>query len=89
MQGKLLRDQLRFETESRDSRIAFLSELQAMQKGELKKQEFVRNILVVVMALSGILLITVYRSGNRRRQINTLLSSTRKRWKNEVRSLNG
>jgi len=73
MQGKLLRDQLRFETESRDSRIAFLSELQAMQKGELKKQEFVRNILVVVMALSGILLITVYRSGNRRRQINTLL----------------
>lgn len=73
MQGKLLRDQLRFETESRDSRIAFLSELQAMQKGELKKQEFVRNILVVVMALSAILLITVYRSGNRRRQINTLL----------------
>jgi signal transduction histidine kinase len=73
MQGKLLRDQLRFETESRDSRIAFLSELQAMQKGELKKQEFVRNILVVVMALSAILLVTVYRSGNRRRQINTLL----------------
>lgn len=73
MQGKLLRDQLRFETESRDSRIAFLSKLQAMQRGELKKQEFVRNILVVVMALSGILLITVYRSGRRRRQINTLL----------------
>ena len=73
MQGKLLRDQLRFETESRDSRIAFLSELQVMQRGELKKQEFVRNILVVVMALSGILLITVYRSGRRRRQINMLL----------------
>lgn len=73
MQGKLLRDQLRFETESRDSRIAFLSELQAIQRGEIKKQEFVRNILVVVMALSGILLITVYRSGRRRRQINTLL----------------
>ncbi len=73
MQGKLLRDQLRFETESRDSRIAFLSELQVMQRGELKKQEFVRNILVVVMALSVILLITVYRSGRRRRQINMLL----------------
>lgn len=73
MQGKLIRDQLRFETESRDSRIAFLSEVQAMQRGELKKQEFVRNILVVVMALSGILLVTVYRSGRRRRQINTLL----------------
>ena len=72
-QGKLLRDQLRFETESRDSRIALLSEQQAMQRGEIKKQEFVRNILVVVMALSVILLITVYRSGRRRRQINTLL----------------
>ena len=32
-----------------------------------------RNILVVVMALSVILLATVYRSGQRRRQINTLL----------------
>jgi signal transduction histidine kinase len=73
MQGKLLRDQLRFETESRDSRIAFLSELQVLQRGELKKQEFIRNILVVVMALSGILLLSVYRSGRRRRQINMLL----------------
>ena len=72
-QGRLLRDQLRFETESRDSRIALLSEQQATQRGEIKKQEFVRNILVVVMALSVILLITVYRSGRRRRQINTLL----------------
>jgi len=73
MQGKLLRDQLRFETESRDSRIAFLSQQQRDQNNELKKQEFVRNILVVVMALSVILLITVYRSGRRRRQINMLL----------------
>jgi signal transduction histidine kinase len=40
---------------------------------KLKKQEFVRNILVVVMALSVILLATVYRSGQRRRQINMLL----------------
>lgn len=73
MQGKLLRDQLRFETESRDSQIATLSRQQADQKDEIKKQEFVRNILVVVMALSVILLVTVYRSGRRRRQINMLL----------------
>ncbi|MBT1687734.1 ATP-binding protein [Dawidia soli] len=72
-QGKLLRDQIRFETESRDTQIAALSQLQVMQRGELKKQEFVRNILVVVMALSAILLVTVYRSGQRRRKINTLL----------------
>lgn len=73
LQGKLLRSQLRFETEARDSQIALLSEKDAHQSSELRKQEFVRNILVVVMALSVILLISVYRSGRRRRQINTLL----------------
>jgi signal transduction histidine kinase/Tfp pilus assembly protein PilF len=73
MQSKLLADQLRFETESKDVQIAVLSEQQLRQKDEIKKQEFVRNILVVVMALSAILLITVYRSGQRRRKINALL----------------
>jgi signal transduction histidine kinase len=73
MQGKLLRDQIRFETESKDSQIAALSEQQENTEDALKRQEFVRNILVVVMALSVILLISVYRSGRRRRQINTLL----------------
>jgi signal transduction histidine kinase len=73
MQSKLLADQLRFETESKDFQIAALNQQQRQQKDEIKKQEFVRNILVVVMALSGILLITVYRSGQRRRKINTLL----------------
>lgn len=72
-QEKLLRDQVRFETESKDSQIAVLSKQQVAQKGEIRKQEFVRNILVVVMALSVILLVTVYRSGQRRRQINMLL----------------
>lgn len=70
MQGKLLRDQIRFETEARDSQSA---REQARLEDALKKQQFVRNILVVVMALSGILLITVYRSGQRRRKINMLL----------------
>jgi signal transduction histidine kinase len=73
MQSRLLADQLRFETESKDFQIAALSQQQAKQKSEIKKQEFVRNILVVVMALCGVLLITVYRSGQRRRKINTLL----------------
>lgn len=75
MQGKLFRDQIQFETEARDSKIAALSEAQSKQRGELKRKDFVRNILVVVMALSGILLISVYRSGQRRRQINKLLLS--------------
>ncbi|HET9487534.1 MAG TPA: tetratricopeptide repeat-containing sensor histidine kinase [Chryseosolibacter sp.] len=73
MQEKLLRDQLRFETEDKDSKIAALNEERNIKDFTIKKQEFIRNILVVVMALSVILLATVYRSGQRRRQINTLL----------------
>lgn len=72
-QGKLLRDQIRFETEARDSQIAALSQLRGAQEDEIKKQEFIRNILVVVMALAAILLVTVYRSGQRRKKINMLL----------------
>ena len=70
MQGKLLRDQIRFQTEARDTQSL---RKQAILEDALKKQQFVRNILVVVMALSAILLITVYRSGQRRRKINMLL----------------
>lgn len=73
MQGKLFLDNLKFETESKDSQIAALSMQQEQQERELNKQEFVRNILVVVMALSVILLVTIYRSGQRRRKINMLL----------------
>lgn len=73
MQMKLYRDQVRFETASKDSQIsAALSEAER-QKEKLKREEFIRNILVVVFALSVILLFTVYRSGQRRKQINTLL----------------
>jgi signal transduction histidine kinase len=73
MQEKLFRDQIFFATEAKDSQIAALSRAQDIKDDQIKKQEFIRNILVVVMALCGVLLITVYRSGQRRRQINTLL----------------
>lgn len=73
MQSKLLRDQIRFETEAKDTQIAALSRDREKSQDELKRQEFIRNILVVVVALTVILLATVYRSGQRRRQINALL----------------
>lgn len=73
MQQKLLRDQIRFETETKDTQIAALTRMEENQKSEIRKQEFIRNILVVVVALTAILLFTVYRSGQRRKQINTLL----------------
>jgi signal transduction histidine kinase len=73
MQEELFRDQMKFETEDKDSQIAALNRAQDIKDDQLKRQEFIRNILVVVMALSVILLATVYRSGQRRRQINALL----------------
>ncbi|MFN9502443.1 MAG: ATP-binding protein [Chryseotalea sp.] len=73
MKDKLFRDQLQNQNEVRDSKIAAMIREQEIQKNEIKKQEFIRNIFVVLVALTGILLITVYRSGQRRRHINKLL----------------
>ncbi len=73
MQAKLLQDQLRFETSAKEDQIKQLIKLEELRKDELKKQGLVRNILVVVMALTAILLFSVYRSGQRRIRINKLL----------------
>jgi signal transduction histidine kinase len=73
MQEKLFQDQLRFQTEVKDFEIAALNKLTAEQDSAIRRQEFLRNILVVVLALIGILLLTVYRSNERRIRINKLL----------------
>jgi hypothetical protein len=73
MQQKLFRDQIRFETEAKDTQIEALSRARDIKDDQIKRQDFIFNILVLVVALSVILLITVYRSGQRRRQINMLL----------------
>lgn len=73
IQQKILRDQIGFETEMLDSRITALTIQEEGRIARLKKSEFISNILVVVVALSAILLVTVYRSGQRRKQINLLL----------------
>lgn len=73
IQQKILRDQIGFETELLDDKINALTMQEIDRESQLKKSEFISNILVVVVALSAILLITVYRSGQRRKQINLLL----------------
>lgn len=73
MVEKIFQDQLRFQTETKDFEIAALSKAKTEQDTELRRQEFLSNILVVVMALTVILLFTVYRSGQRRKRINNLL----------------
>ncbi len=73
MMQKIFQDQLRLQTENKDLQIAALNETQAKQASELNRQSFLKNILVVVVALTVILLFTVYRSGQRRIRINKLL----------------
>ncbi len=73
MLQKLYRDQIRYETETRDLEIAALSQIDARQKDALKREEFIRNILAIVFGLCVLLLATVYRSGQRRKEINKLL----------------
>ena len=73
MQAKLLQDQLRFETFAKEDQIKQLTKQEELRNGELRKQEMVRNILAVAVALTAFLLFTVYRSGQRRIRINKLL----------------
>lgn len=70
---RIFQDQLRLQTETKDMVIAQLNQTQARQANELKRQAFLKNIMVVVVALTVILLFTVYRSGQRRIRINKLL----------------
>ena len=70
---KLLQYQVRLETENKDTEIAALSRDRTRQDFEIKRQELISNILVIVVALTVILLFTVYRSGRRRKRINRLL----------------
>jgi len=73
MQAKLLQDQVRFAMASKENQIETLSKLEEARKDELKKEVLIRNILVVAVALTVILLFAVYRSGQRRITINKLL----------------
>ncbi len=70
---KLFQNQVRFATQNKDTEIEALSQARLRQSSEIKRQELISNILVIVFALTAILLFTVYRSGRRRKRINTLL----------------
>jgi signal transduction histidine kinase/tetratricopeptide (TPR) repeat protein len=73
MQSKLLKDQILFETETKEAQIKSLIKMEDQRKNEIKRKELIQNILVVAIALTGIMLFTVYRSGQRRIRINKLL----------------
>ena len=70
---RAFQNELRFETEHRDNEIAELTAFKNQQIKAIKQEELIRNILVVAIALTAIVLFTVYRSGQRRLRINKLL----------------
>ncbi|MDX1628160.1 MAG: tetratricopeptide repeat-containing sensor histidine kinase [Fulvivirga sp.] len=65
--------QVQYETSQKDMEIALLNEREAQRATQLENEEFLRNILVVILAFTGVLLVTLYRSGARRKKINELL----------------
>lgn len=65
--------QIKYETQKKDVEIALLNEREEQQEIQLKNEEFLRNVLVVILAFTGVLLVTLYRSGARRKRINELL----------------
>ncbi len=73
MMQKLYQSQLRFATETKDSEIASLMKSKEEQQVTMKRKDFLFNIMIVIAALSAVLLISIYRSGQRRIRINRLL----------------
>ncbi|MDH5381882.1 MAG: tetratricopeptide repeat protein [Cyclobacteriaceae bacterium] len=65
--------QLQVEIDKKDFEISLLNAREQQRLDEIQKQKSAQNVLVVLMALLLFLLITVYRSGIRRRKINILL----------------
>lgn len=70
---RVFQEQVSFATMNKDLEIEALSAMRQQQENEMRRQEFIQNILVIVAVLSIIVLYTVYRSGRRRKRINRLL----------------
>lgn len=87
MVGKLYQDQLSFREELKDTQIAFLNRERMQQESEIKRREIINNILVVLVALTIVLLFTVYRSGQRRKRINRLLTEHQEELKLQSKEL--
>ncbi|MEM6755381.1 MAG: HAMP domain-containing sensor histidine kinase, partial [Cyanobacteria bacterium P01_C01_bin.38] len=64
---------MEFEIERKDVAIAELNAQQQLRQEQLKNQEFIRNVLVVILAFTGILLFTLYRNSVKRRKANEKL----------------
>jgi len=65
--------QIQYELAQKDLAIDQLNQKEREQNIKLENEEFLRNILVVILAFTGILLITLYRNSVRSKRANELL----------------
>lgn len=64
---------MEFEIGRKDLAIAELNAQQQLRQQQIKNQEFIRNVLVVILAFTAILLFTLYRNSVKSRKANAKL----------------
>lgn len=79
--------QIKYETANKDIEIQLLNQKEAQQDSKLKNEEFIRNILVVILAFTAVLLFSLYKNNEKRRRINDLLIEQQKEIKSKSKEL--
>ena len=73
MMSQVFESEYQMRSQKKDEQIASLQKMREQSMTEIKRQQFIRNIFVVVFALTIVLLYSVYKSGRRKVEINELL----------------
>jgi signal transduction histidine kinase len=81
--------QIKYETARKDIEIELLNQKEQQQIAKLKNEEFIRNILVVILAFTAVLLFSLYKNNEKRRKINELLIEQQKEIKSKSKELAG
>ncbi len=81
--------QVQYETSKKDIEIELLNQKEEKQKAELDNEEFIRNILVVILAFTAVLLYSLYKNGEKRKKINDVLIEQRKEIESKGKELSG
>ena len=71
--GNNIQYQLKFLTDSKDREITALNEVNSLRSAQIERQHTIRNTIIILFLVTGVLLYTLYRSNRRKVQINKLL----------------
>ena len=79
--------QIQYETAKKDIEIQLLNQKEKQQITQLRNQEFIRNILVVILAFTAVLLFSLYKNNEKRRKINEVLVRQQKEIESKSKEL--